>query len=225
MWPDSPYAVPIPSYVEPVEPPLVPPDVDPVCTISINRAWLPFIRGSLKQLLLQTTWVDHGPDVLNATQGQVFSLIDLFADCSDTVPIACPEYFTGMNDGGFSPVVDSSFTYAVLGIFGWEPGYHGSLPAAPYWQMQIIKSTAPIHIYSMTVVYTATTHMNFFDLSDFSSDAVDFPPGVGVSAYIPIDKDVTSLRPVGTTLPISAAGTDFFVHSISYSIRSDANCP
>jgi len=73
-----------------VEPPQVDPDATPTISVTVSCAWLPYIRGSLQQLLLQTTWkVDNPADLLLAQQ-RAFNLIDLFQECSEGLePFAC----------------------------------------------------------------------------------------------------------------------------------------
>jgi hypothetical protein len=69
--------------------------------------WLPFIRGALQQLLLQSTWKDVASPTLLQTQEWVFSLIDLFDECpASDLPLAC-NYGLDESDGGFSPVYNT----------------------------------------------------------------------------------------------------------------------
>jgi hypothetical protein len=51
---------------------------------------LPFIRGALKQLLLEATWQLPGDISLGQVQGNMFDLIDLFQECDVTkLPFSC----------------------------------------------------------------------------------------------------------------------------------------
>lgn len=89
MWPDSPFAHPVGSFRYPV--PLVPvdPDVNPDVTVCFRREWLPYIIGSLQQLLLQSTWDTRDPDALNRAQGQAQLLVSMFIQgCPPDVPPA-----------------------------------------------------------------------------------------------------------------------------------------
>jgi len=78
MWPDSAYAVPIGSFRVPVVIPDVDPDAAPLVTVCFNAAWLPYVLGCLKQLMLQATWQTTDPDVLNLVQGRAANLMYLF---------------------------------------------------------------------------------------------------------------------------------------------------
>lgn len=78
MWPDSAYAVPIGSFRVPVVIPDIDPDAAPLVTVCFNAAWLPYVLGCLKQLMLQATWQTTDPDVLNQVQGRAANLMYLF---------------------------------------------------------------------------------------------------------------------------------------------------
>lgn len=97
MFPDSPFAVPRSSFERPVPLVLVDPDQSPTVCLSINRDWIPYILGSLKQLVLQTTWRTDDPDALNLVQARAMTLIAMFQQalrepgCEDR----CQEFPTG----------------------------------------------------------------------------------------------------------------------------------
>jgi len=86
MWPNSPFADSRGSFVVPVLPPTVDPDSSPTKSVTLSCAWLPFVRGALKQLLLQSTW-DTDDAGLDLVQQRVFNLIDLFTECSGGEPL------------------------------------------------------------------------------------------------------------------------------------------
>jgi len=89
MWLDQPYAQGRGSFLRPVVPPQVDPDASPTITVTLSCQWLPYVRGALKQLLLQATWQGTPADILLAQQ-RAFNLIDLFQECSSSViPFAC----------------------------------------------------------------------------------------------------------------------------------------
>lgn len=101
MFTDARYAPSVGSFRRPV--PLITdePDATPTVSVSIACSWLPYIRGSLQQLLLEATWATDDPAALLIQQQRVFKLIDLFQECSTTVlPFACPfDFSTGGNGG------------------------------------------------------------------------------------------------------------------------------
>jgi len=79
MYLDSSFAKPVSSFQRPVPLVLIDPDAEPLICVKFNEAWLAYIIGSLKQLLLQTTWKTSDPDELNNAQGRAFNLIELFS--------------------------------------------------------------------------------------------------------------------------------------------------
>lgn len=85
MYNYSPFAVPIGSFQTPVVPPVDPPTAGPFFYIPVNCAWMPFVAGSLQQLLLQTTW-DTDPDTLIKVQGWIFDMIAQF-NCASALTI------------------------------------------------------------------------------------------------------------------------------------------
>src|SRR5579884_2087348 len=87
MFPDSPFAVPVSSYQHPVKPPGVDPDTTPLIYVGFNFSYLAYIIGSLKQLLLQTTWDVSDSSSLNLAQQRAFTLINLFANYVNTAPV------------------------------------------------------------------------------------------------------------------------------------------
>lgn len=123
MFPDQEYAGPRGSFYRPVVPPTVDPDASPTLTLSVACAWLPYIRGSLYQLLLQATW-DTDAAGLALAQARVFNLIDLFVECAvSDLPFACPFDFGG-NDGGFALFPSGSgFTPSTRGTYFMGSGW------------------------------------------------------------------------------------------------------
>jgi hypothetical protein len=78
VFPNSPFAVAVGSFTEPVEPPTVDADAAPLVYIGLNCEWLPYICGALTQLLLQSTWKVTNDAELSLVQQRVFDLIALF---------------------------------------------------------------------------------------------------------------------------------------------------
>lgn len=122
MWQDSPFAEPVPSFQQPVVAPDWDPDASPTKTVEVACVWLPYIRGALYQLLLQSTWDPAGPDLLH-TQQRVFNLIDLFSECSSGVlPFACPYPFSE-GDEGFGVIDNTAFTPSNFGYYVAGQGF------------------------------------------------------------------------------------------------------
>jgi len=111
MFPNSPFAHAVGSFRTPVQPPDSEPDSGPLSSISINCDWLPFIRGALTQLLLQSTWKTDIVS-LETTQKRAWRLINMFAEmdcemCDCIVYIAgFPNKFVpdGHGGGTFVPI-------------------------------------------------------------------------------------------------------------------------
>jgi len=87
MYPDSSFAKPVSSFQRPVPLVLVDPDVEPLICVKFNEQWLAYVIGSLKQLLLQTTWKTAVPDDLNTAQGRAMNLINMFASALECAVI------------------------------------------------------------------------------------------------------------------------------------------
>lgn len=87
MWPDSGYAHPVSSYQNPVPPPSTNPEDGPFTTVAFNSAWLPYVVGSLKQLLLQTTWDTTDSSVLALAQERAFNLLNLFTSAAGVLGV------------------------------------------------------------------------------------------------------------------------------------------
>lgn len=98
MFPDSNFAEPVSSFSRPVPVPLADPTISPLISVSLSCAWLPYVRGALQQLLLQTTWDTDDPAVLALTQARANMLIDLFQECTGGLPpVACDYSFNGIS--------------------------------------------------------------------------------------------------------------------------------
>jgi hypothetical protein len=80
MFPDSPLAHPVSSFQNPVPLVTVDPDSGTLVSVCFNPAWLPYVIGSLKQLLLQTTWDTSDSSDLALVQERATNLIGLFQD-------------------------------------------------------------------------------------------------------------------------------------------------
>ena len=140
MWPDSLFAVPRGSFGIPVLPPSGEPDASPTKTVSVSCEWLPYIRGALQQLLLQSTWNTSDPAVLLIAQARAANLIALFDECSGSpYPFACPFPFAGGENGWYCKDYGSDFSPSCLS--NWAGGgwvnvsftYTPSLPAQYSW--------------------------------------------------------------------------------------------
>jgi len=100
VFPDSAYAEATGTFKRPVLPPGVDPNASPTKTVSISCTWLPYIRGALQQLLLQSTWDAADEADLILTQDRAMTLISMLTECSSVeLPFACPFDFSTGQDG------------------------------------------------------------------------------------------------------------------------------
>jgi len=94
VFPDSPYAGATGTFKRPVLPPGVDPTATPSKTVTFSCNWLPYIRGALQQLLLQSTWQYSSQAALDLVQAQAATLISMFDECSGGSGYACSWDFT-----------------------------------------------------------------------------------------------------------------------------------
>lgn len=80
MYPDSQFARPVSSFRKPAPIIDIDPDDSPDATVCFRSEWIPYIVGSLRQLLLQSTWDTSDRDVLNLMQARAQLLIALFIE-------------------------------------------------------------------------------------------------------------------------------------------------
>jgi hypothetical protein len=88
MLPNSPFSRPSSSFETPVPAPGFDPGAEPLVCVSFNQAWLPYVIGSLFQLLLNTTFdLPEGSDAFNIAQQQASTLIGRFMAAGRCVPL------------------------------------------------------------------------------------------------------------------------------------------
>lgn len=71
------------SYVEPVAVPGTDPAADPQVCVSFNKAWLPYIVGSLLQLVQPSSWATSNPTTLADTLTAATELIERFGTAGE----------------------------------------------------------------------------------------------------------------------------------------------
>lgn len=243
----TPYSKPTASFNQPV----VAPDVDPsggdTRTITVNCAWLPFIRGSLQQLLLPSTWSQAGPP-LTLTKKRVFNLIDLFSECSSaTVPFFC--------DG------DSRFAQSPFATWTNDPHYSlGTWVSMAGWQTTIATSgtsryngieikvtfSSPIKISNINILYdlskgevaapselamyvmdyTSNAYLSptltFDDLDDGNGQEQIFAGGPNPTSSLQIRLFAASKA--STTADPSPAGLGYIIGATLSGLGNDYNC-
>lgn len=150
MFPDESYADATGSFKRPVAPPIVDPDSEPTQEITISCAWLPYVRGALQQLLLQSTWNTSDPAVLALIQGRVWNLIDLFQECEETpAPFVCVSDFS-VGEVGWQIVYDPDYTPALLGFYEAGSGFRSACVVNyPYYHAFCFITDvfgAPVHL-------------------------------------------------------------------------------
>lgn len=101
MWADFGFADPVSSFQSPVPVVIADPAAEPQVFVCFNAAWLPYIIGSLKQLVLQSTWATTDPDTLWNVQQRAMTLMSMFAQ-AQPCKVAPP---TGFGGGGEEPMI------------------------------------------------------------------------------------------------------------------------
>lgn len=124
MYLPSPFARPISSFEYPLDPPTIDPTDSPVQQVCINTSWLPYIAGSLKQLLLQSTWRDLDDASLQLVQSRVFDLISMFEPVEAGCGVMAPDLgcFSALfTDGAYGSESDPDLPCVCTrdGIVGW----------------------------------------------------------------------------------------------------------
>lgn len=80
MLPNSPFAQPQSSFKRPVPTPTADPDAAPLVVVAFNRNWLPYVIGSLFQLLQNTTWdAAQGSPDFDLAQNRAANLLQIFS--------------------------------------------------------------------------------------------------------------------------------------------------
>ena len=156
MYRDSPFAHPISPFERPVPVPGLEPDAAPLCTLSVNATWVPYVIGALKVLLLQSTWDTDDPGVLALTQQRVFNLIDQFSCGSvPTGAIVCDRTFSTDGAGGWVAIHANGIDYAIYHGSYWSAGAI-SREGAAYTQLQMeLPLPGPSSLYNLNVTYNA----------------------------------------------------------------------
>lgn len=126
MFDFGPYKEALGSFRFPVDPPTNGPFDDPKFQICVNQDWLPFIAGSLKQLLLQQTWPDtFTKSDFDTMTGKVFDLISAFGQVNPGCGVVPPSElcisgsFADLTYGFSSPISAVCPSTNVPGT-GWE---------------------------------------------------------------------------------------------------------
>jgi len=123
LFPDERWAPSRGSFQTPVAPPTVDPDADPTKSIAINCSWLPFIRGALQQLLLQSTWKVADQAGLDLAQARAATLISMLTECDEVLtPFEC----IGIFGPGGSANPFATFTLGFVGVYNFANGYENT---------------------------------------------------------------------------------------------------
>jgi len=125
MYPPSPYAASRGSFQTKVTPPVSHPLDQPLYQLCINKDWLPYIAGALKQLELESTWVVADDNELLTVQGKVFDLISEFGlineGCGSVAPgMLCISGSFKDDQYGFVPQVGVAPVAVWSAGTGWQ---------------------------------------------------------------------------------------------------------
>jgi len=119
---NEPFAHPVSSFNQPVNPPLSDPDTGDLVTVCFAFEWLAPVMGALSQLTLQSTWVGEPDDILLA-QNRAQLLCSMFSvGCGDGVDVRqnpeSPCILQKSIDGGETWVDFADLTLCVPPITG-----------------------------------------------------------------------------------------------------------
>lgn len=168
MYPPGPFADSVGSFRQPVDPPTAGPFDSPLFEVCINRDWLPFIAGALKQLLLQSTWTELSDSDLEALQGKVFDLISAFGQVNPGCGIIPPNILCisgDWKDEKYGTEADPSVTCSPTydAVVGWTGCDDGSSHMPKLGLIQTFDQSTFVHSYRATGTIPAlwTGHLYF----------------------------------------------------------------
>ena len=78
------------SYIQPVTDPDISPGDVALITLACNTAWLPYVVGSLLQLLQPLAWTTTSPTALADLLGRVTDLLGMVATAADATGTLAP---------------------------------------------------------------------------------------------------------------------------------------
>lgn len=214
MWPDEPFAPARGSFLKAVPVPTVDPTATPTISVTVACAWLPYIRGALQQLLLQATWDTSNSATLLLAQQRAFSLIDLFRECSEEIPVSCPYDFrvAGGTGGSFAVVPESAYTPGFFGAFAEFSGWLLTVSHRPDTALYQTRLEITRH-------FPTPVNMNAIEMTySFVPGAFEFDPGnanliVARSGGTVIGSAVINPRTLGSGTFF--LGTTFAAHTIT----------
>lgn len=202
MLPDSDFAGPVGSFDPPILPPGVDPDASPGLTLTVACEWLPFIRGALFQLVLQSTW-QGTPDQITLAQSRAMTLISMFGECGESVvPVACAyDFSTSESELGWRAWdgVCVAPTASFVGA-GWSSGVVNQPGCAPIYQQLGVERTWNAHLTSVALNLTCVDDC-LIQVVAFSNDTT--PPS-GTATLI----GTTSVGPGANQVVTFAADLD-----------------
>lgn len=116
MWNPTVGWLPSSSYVQPVAPPTVEPDATPGVSVCVSKTWLPYIIGSLNQLIQPTTWDTDDPAVLQTALERATKLQAMFGSAEGCMQIR-------WHDGNCSLQISTDGGATWENVDGWpDPG-------------------------------------------------------------------------------------------------------
>jgi len=87
MWNPTEGWLPTSSYVEAVVPPDVEPGASPLVCLQVSSVWLPYVIGSLMQLVQPTTWDTTDPTVRQLALDRATALIEMFGTAGECTAV------------------------------------------------------------------------------------------------------------------------------------------
>lgn len=179
MFDDSPYAHPAGSFGRPLPPFTQDLDGTPQASFTVPCSYLPYIRGALQQLWLQSTWDTNDPAVLLLAQERAQTLVASLVECDPSVlPFSCAYDFqvadTGWELLPTGPYGDSS--PFVRGVYDAGAGWRN----APFNQIGNPSSFSGIYIRQNRALTRLTALTMSYDLR--KGDFDDY--GGGINGFL-----------------------------------------
>lgn len=207
MWANSPFAVPTSSFNKPVPLVLIDPDVNPNWQVCFRKEWLPYVLGSLQQLVLQTTWKVANVNELELVQARAQQLISTFiAGC----PVEVPS--DGCVDYPMSASIVSWFPLDPYGNPGVTPPGYSAPPftvleqddnVLHYLKGDVLASGFPqpdsgiftLPAFGIDVVGMGVVEIHFINALQGGIAAVTLDGDVSGTVYVELQADIVSIPP------------------------------
>lgn len=205
MYPLSSFPRPVSSFQRPVPLVLVDPTDGPIHKVCFNKEWLPYVVGSLYQLLLQSTWDSTDRAALGLVRSRALQLISEFMDgCTDTGG-NCYDY--GMSSSIITWFPLSPYTDAGVTPEGYSAPPFTALteddPILHYLAGDVLVTGFPqpdsgiltVPAFGIDVTGTGVVEIHFVNALNGGICAVTVDGDISGTQYVELQADITSIPP------------------------------